>query len=130
MTQHHRWLNKMALFCAELQEFLADVPPDAKLASYAAISEHMAARYPHLAEACDASKTQYMPGIDSKECMEDLEAVYALGVQTLSMLNETPVLGVFQGMPDTRVELFFERPLNMCMALGAEHGLCRRAIIQ
>lgn len=34
-----------------------------------------------------------------------------------------------QGIPETRVELFFERPLNMCMALGVEHSLKTRECV-
>lgn len=152
------WLHKMTMFCQELHEFLAAVPPDANIACYASMDEATARRYPHMAEACDVARTQYMPGIDFSCFSEQVEDVYNMGVHACCLLNQHPALGVFQvvpslldcahastnthcytksigdvecvvekqGIPDTRVDLFFERPLNMCMALGAEHGLQRR----
>lgn len=119
------WLHRMSLFCGELQEFLATVPSNASLQSCAAMDEATSAKYPRMAEACDAGMTQYMPGINYAAYRDEVQAVYSLGVQTCCMLNAHPALGVFQGIPETKVELFFERPLNMCMALGAEHGLTR-----
>jgi hypothetical protein len=63
-----------------------------------------------------------------------LELVHGLGMQTCTLVNSHPAFGIFQGFPDTRVELFFEKQLNMCLALGVEHGLhineCRRRVQQ
>ena len=154
MELQEAWLHKMTLFCQELHEFLAAVPPDVSIACYASMDEATASRYPHMAEACDVARTQYMPGIDYSCFSEQVEDVYNMGVRACCLLNQHPALGVFQvvartlescrlpdllhsigdvecviekqGIPDTRVDLFFERPLNMCMALGAEHGLQRR----
>ena len=150
MEPQEAWLHKMTLFCQELHEFLAAVPSDASISCYASMDGATASRYPHMAEACDVARTQYMPGIDYSCFSELVEDVYNMGVRACCMLNQHPALGVFQvatflfafahtllqrdiecvvekqGIPDTRVDLFFERPLNMCMALGAEHGLRRR----
>lgn len=120
-AQTRQWLHSMARFCEELQEFLAAVPPTASLASYATMDGEAARQYPHLAQAC--SQERYMYGIDYARHAKEIEAVYCMGVQACRMLNKHPALGVFQGIPETRIEIFFERPLNMCMALGVEHGL-------
>lgn len=119
-----RWLHAMAGFCEELQEFLAAVPADASLASCTAMDGDTARQYPRLAHACShLAQQQYMHSIDYATHAKQIEAVYKMGVQACRMLNAHPALGVFQGIPETRVELFFDRQLNACMALGVEHGL-------
>ena len=59
--------------------------------------------------------------------------MHGLGMQTCGLVNQHPAFGIFQGIPETRVELFFERSLNMCMALGVEHRLelcvCRDRVL-
>jgi hypothetical protein len=72
---------------------------------------------------CIVDCLQGIPTRSSESLMLAVEAVHCLGVETCSMVNNHPVFGIFQGIPETRVELFFERPLNMCMALGVEHSL-------
>jgi len=122
------WLNNMRLFCTELQSFLAaEVPDDANLQDYAAGSSHVRLlldkqkdKYPTLhKEEFAESKTDYMYGIVG--CKQDVKEVHRLGMQACNMVNKHHAFGVFQGDPETRVELFFERQLNICMALGVEH---------
>ena len=127
VRQQRAWLCKMALFCHELQEFIAAVPADAKLQDYALDawknSSLDGGGYSNLVEACNPEKTSYMSGISCSSHRHILQTVHNMGVHTCNMINRHPVFGVFQANPETRVELFFERPLNMCMALGVEHSL-------
>ena len=72
---------------------------------------------------------------NSNSCPDELlldaiKIVHGLGAETCSMVNRHPSLGVFQGIPQTKVELFFERPLNMCMALGVEHSLSTKVCME
>lgn len=122
IERQREWLSSMASFCAELQAYLPSIPEDATLQDYARMQEEVAQKYPRMAEACSRLDTEYMQGIDAS-LRSEVEEVYCMGADTCRMVNRHPVLGVFQGIPETRVELFFERALNMCMALGAEHGL-------
>ena len=56
-----KWLHKMALFCLDLQHLLKTVPADAQLQDFSVSHARVdGQQYPHLAAACDASKTEYM----------------------------------------------------------------------
>jgi hypothetical protein len=75
---------------------------------------------------------EYMTGIpsDDDECRTGIERVQSLGMQTFASISVHPSLGVFRCSESKGLETrplskssqyFFERGLNMCLALGTEH---------
>jgi hypothetical protein len=123
------WLQRMSLFCTELQSFVTnEVPHDARLQDYAEGARHLQLlletkqqQYPALFKESKFKDCCYMQGITGLDA--EIKHVHQLGVQTCNLINNHPAFGVFQGNPETRVQPFFERQLNMCMALGVEHLL-------
>ena len=127
-TNADAWLQDMIRFCTELQSFLStEVPEDANIRDYASgasalhnILEDNKDRYPTLYnEEFSMQKSNYMQGITGNESAT--RRVHKLGMQTCNLVNKHPVFGVFQADPETRVQPFFEKQLNICMALGVEH---------
>jgi len=63
------------------------------------------------------------------ECKSAVELVQGLGAETYALINRHPAFGKFRcsegkgfnAHPGQEGKLFFEDPLNMCMALGTEH---------
>lgn len=115
----------------------------------AALVQHHA-DYPHLVALCQehpgasvlppstlrpaerAIMREYMTGIpsDDEECRAGIERVQSLGTQTFASISVHPSLGVFRCSESKSLETrphssssqyFFERGLNMCLALGTEH---------
>lgn len=119
-----------------------DIPP--------VLVQHRA-DYPHLAASClvacnnthdeDDNKhadlrcimREYMPGIpsDDEVCRQGIQRVQGLAMQTFAAICMHPSLGVFRCSESKSLDVrcpapsslqyFFERGLNMCLALGTEH---------
>lgn len=128
------WLDGMVHFCEELQDFvLNEVPAHASdPLDYVKVPEAVMLKwhkYPHMLAACgwrqNAASSEplctYMTGIPCTEqqCRDLIELVQGLGAETYSLINKHPTFNKFRS---SNVDLFFEAPLNMCMALGTEHG--------
>jgi hypothetical protein len=137
----------MTNVCTEMQEFMhRHVPADADPWDYVdvpgALVEH-ANDYPHLAASCGVQNavgiigtnrcilvTEYLSGIpsDDAHCKEGIERVQRLGAETFAIINNHPTIGIFRcsesKMHPTKA-LFFEKPLNRCLALGTEHTWLR-----
>jgi hypothetical protein len=123
------WLRSMALFCEELQSFVCnEVPRHADASSYTHIPHEAIQKrhlYANLLAACgwDASQSpaRYMTDIPCHVpgCKDAVELVQGLGAETYAVIS---VFRCAEGNVPPTKELFFEAPLNMCMALGTEHG--------
>ena len=146
------WLRSMALFCEELSIFVqTEVPEDADPSEYTKVPADAIGReeaYAHMLAACgwrnpkgalhtsgtaamNNNPARYMMDIPCHvpECKSAVELVQGLGAETYALINRHPAFGKFRcsegkGMDihANREKLFFEDPLNICMALGTEHG--------